>query len=84
MIGRTMNKDQLPVVFPMRGVNFERVMAMADEAVFEIDYSGITWNRVDQLPIPTGAKLEDWDGFALLHGVNPQPIYMSKENASVN
>jgi hypothetical protein len=74
MIGRTLDKFSVPVVFPMKADLFDAVSKMANEAIFEIDYNGLTWQQVDALKNRSEIIVNDSKGMMLLHGINPKPV----------
>jgi predicted glutamine amidotransferase len=79
LIGKTLDENRLHVVIPMKDKSLNEIIELSDQAIFEIEYSGITWRRVDSIPVQTKSPLETWGGLCLLHGVNPVPIYLHKD-----
>ena len=81
MIGKTMDAHQLQVVFPMTTNLFDEVTKMADEAIFEIDFNGITWQQIAAIKNPDEVVTNSTKGTCLLHGVNPTPVTTEVINA---
>lgn len=81
LIGRTIDEHRMYCVFPMREKSLKEITETHIEALFEVDYSGLTWNRTPLIPNPRqGLTLPEMRGFALMHGVNAMPIYVSQPN----
>ncbi len=80
LIGKTLDANRLQVVFPMKDKSIEEIIEYAGEAVFEVETTAVTWQRVDSIPVDHGTDLKEWKGMALLHGTNAVPIYTSEGN----
>jgi len=81
LMGKTCDKHQLDVCFPVTRQDLNKVISMASDAMFEVEYSGITWNRAQNVEQP-GNDISKWVGVSLLHGVNP--VAIEKATDAVN
>lgn len=81
VMGKTLDENRVHVCFPMIDVDFAKLQEQMADAVFEVDYSGITWHRI--IKNQTEEKELNYDNFkglALMHGLNPKPIYIAASN----
>jgi hypothetical protein len=74
MIGRTLDQNHAYVMFPFTESDFSKVVAMANEGVFEVEVNGHAWRRTE--PGNTDKKhIADFQGVAVINAVNPTAIY---------
>jgi len=79
LIGRTMDRNKLPVAFHISDQSLESVCELTARAVFEVEFNSLRWSRVEELfPVDITMDLKDWPGVCLLHGKNAKPIYISE------
>jgi hypothetical protein len=83
LVGKTLDAHAIPVVFPMKARLFSEISHMANEAIFEIDYNGITWQQVDAIQNSERMTMDKHKGMMLLHGRNPVPIIIDKAEHAI-
>jgi len=80
LLGRTMDEHRLHVAIPMKEKSINEIIQLSSDAIFEVDYSGTTWRRVEAIDVNSKEPLADWKGLCLVHGTNPVPIYLAEGN----
>lgn len=80
VMGKTLDENRVHVCFPMKDVEFEKLQELMADAVFEIAYSGITWHRITDPDNLKEKNIDKFKGLALMHGLNPTPIYLAASN----
>lgn len=74
LIGRPFFNHKIYATFHVKEKTFSKLVPATQDALFEIDYDGMTWRRTE--PLDSKKQMEEWQGIAVVHGKNPSAIYM--------
>jgi hypothetical protein len=82
LLGKTLDDHRVDVCFPVKDQSLDAVIQLTNDAVFELKSTGVTWDRMDNLfgKQDDEKDMKKWRGCVLVHGVDPQPIFLAAAN----
>lgn len=82
LLGKTLDEHRIDVCIPAKDKSLDSVIALTNDAIFEIETTGCTWSRMDDVfgKQDEEKDIRKWRGLVMLHGINPEPIFVAPAN----
>jgi len=85
LVGQTMMNPSLYATFHVNDDNFGNLVANStNDAVYEIEVNGVSWKCTEsqETKQKPNSSMDEWQGVVVVHGKNPQPIFMNENHAT--